>query len=455
MFLINIIHKMDNIADTPDVNEPEIDPGINVQWVLTLEHKIPANNLWHNMLAMFPIHEIWVDYLYRLNKLQVDNRFRLPLSPYNFRDNEFKTPLLKTIVDASRTVDIKAKEGFVHCFRTLLTYRELYRYVLGSFLASRIEVRVEALKAKAVGRKKERIAAGEEKIRIKGIPIRTFHIQDNSAETIRALSPVIHQVEFETGSTLNWQSLTTYTNARDDIEKCSHIKNKSQWIGGVSGDGCNLANIRSWTNTLSIRLKNRVDVIVVNGTTDTNIDNYGEANYNEHNLDYVNPQLNTAYAIGFALSSLNVGGCAMIYLEEFHSSLMISCIHIFSIQFADVRIIHTRAEDRLFLCGINFIGGVSSRLINKLYDVNDTNISLFAIEYMNEQTFISTVEMLASVAKYITKWRLDQYTKLINIYHDLSLREQDTPKFSEYQRKFLEESYPSIAKEWSVACKYE
>lgn len=440
---------MDNVF--VDVNNVPVTTTYNMQWNLTQKQNNLRLEILTHTQAVFPLEEIWVDYLQQLKEIQDNNRFRLPLNPYNFRDNGFKTPLLKMIIDASRTIDVTPDvfgassdvnteianterinterintKLFTRCnFRTWLTYRELYHDVLGKNFMTRVEVRVDLQKSKAVGRRKERIASGEEKVRVKGIPIRTFHVQDNSGMTVVALKPIIHKVEFATGSTLTWQLLSTYTQTRDEDEKCEHIKDKLQWMGGVDGDGCNLSNIRAWSNRIITQMKSCVDVIVINGVH--NVHN----GHNVHNVHNVHADaIYTCNAIGFALRTLTTDGCAMIALDEFHSPSVISCIHMFAMCFMTAKIIHIRAEDRLFLCGINFIGGkngISSKIVDRIFAHGDdkNGSSIFCTDYMNGEAFTETVEVLLCVIKNVTKYRIDQYKKIVRVYNEIVANTMD------------------------------
>lgn len=430
-------------------------------FTLTQKVPIPTADNWESVSAHFPLEEIYMRYTHDLRALQNKFQLRKELCPDNFRGNKFSTELLSKIVEYSQTTVRKlisevGEDSHVsvgdfslnkHVFTpsekplhsaSYYTYLELYRKVFSTSFTNRIRTRYEEIKNKAVGRRK--IHLEEVGVKIKGVPLRSFHILDDSADSTKSFRIIINQIESETGSSIAWNHLSTYSHTRDNYDRIEHIKDSAHWTKGVDGDGCTIANIRAWKNKITTVLKN-VDVCIINnvGTdcTDTAQDLPFVLENSEQECDL------TAGAIGFVLMNLNPSGTAIISLQI--SSLVnastISLIHLFSLCFDEVRIIHTEAEDRIFLCGVEFKGNIISRQYPEIINACLSRRSIFSTAYMNGDEFTSTVEKLLNIIRAATEWRLAQYKKMFDIYEKMS-KSFSGRVINGHIERMLEEYYP-------------
>lgn len=395
---------------------------------------IPPPEAWVSSPAQFPTEEVQREYTANLKLLQEKYRLRNELCQYDFRGNNFTTDLLKQITDYSRTI---TKYLYDQPERGPLyyTYWEVYHTIFTKDFMLRIQARYDMIKSKAFGRKKERLE--EIGVKIKGVPIRSFHIADDSADSGRAFARVINKIEAETGSTIAWNHLTTYTQDRSGADRIEHVKDAAHWIKGVDSDSCNLANIRAWKNKITTALKT-VDIIVVNEVGDMADDDSSP----------------TVCAIAFVLMNLNPDGYAIISLRDFSSAAAVSVIHLFACAFEKSNIIHTVASDRLFLCGSRFKNNVIAAQYKHLYTACITPThSIFSPEYMNGPAFTQTVETLLNVIRAASNWREQQYRKLFSIYDELS-NSLSGKIIKGHVEKVLEERYPDQSGRWRAAMEY-
>ena len=386
---------------------------------------------WGSTPAQFPTEEAQAEYVAELKTIQEKYRLRNELCPYNFRGNKFSTDLLNKIVDYSKTVT-KHINGERN--ERYYTFWELFHVIFTKNFMDRIQARYEIIKSKAVGRKKERLE--EAGVKIKGVPLRSFHVLDDSAHSVSAFTHVVRTIEAETGSTIAWNHLSTYSQNRTEEDRIEHVKNSIHWTKGVNGDGCNIANIRAWKNKITTVLKT-VDIIIIN--------------------DVGAPAEDTdplACAIAFVLMNLNADGYAIIALQEFSSAASISMIHLFSKCFEKSSIIHTVAEDSLFLCGSGFKNNIVSRQYKHLYVACNTPAnSIFTSEYMNDESFTQTVETLLNVVRAAGHWRIQQYQKMFSVYDDLS-QSASSKMIKGHVEKVLGEQYPDESARWREAVRF-
>lgn len=430
-------------------------------FTLTINAQTPQSDMWESTPAQFPTDELYTTFLRDLTALQDKHRLRRALCPDNFRGNKYSTELLNKIVEYSRTeirsmaVDESTSSEKTQT-STYYTYMELYRKVFTSSFINRIRTRYEVIKSKAVGRRKAHLE--EVGVKIKGVPLRSFHVLDNSADTTKAFRIIINYIESETGSSIAWNHLSTYSHVRDAYDRIEHVKDAAHWTKGVDGDGCNIANIRAWKNKITTVLKN-VDIIVINDVGTDSANTGGDCTDRVETVDTVNAvntvnTVNTADttdsdltagAIAFVLMNLNPSGTAIISLQisALTTASTVSMIHLFALCFEEVRVIHTEVEDRLFLCGIEFKGNIISRHHAHMITACQTKNSIFTTAYMNGEDFTTTVEKLLNIIRAASEWRLAQYNKMFSIYEKLSGSLSSRMVRGHIERA-LEEYYPTI-----------
>lgn len=388
---------------------------------------------WESTPAQFPTAEAYNEYLADLKTLQEKYRLRNALCPHNFRGNQFSTELLSKIVDYSRNVTRYLNGENNERYYMFL---ELFHTIFAKNFTDRIQARYEVIKSKAVGRRKEKLE--EVGVKIKGVPLRSFHILDDAGYSVKAFTNVVKYIEAETGSTISWNHLSTYSNRRSPEERIEHVKDSSYWTKGVDGDGCNISNIRAWKNKITTILKT-VDIIIINdlGTP------------SEESSDPL------ACAIAFVLMNLNADGYAAISLGDFSSAASISMVHLFSKCFERATIIHTIADDNLFLCGSRFKNNIISPHYKHLFTACITpGNSIFSTEYMNGESFTETVESLLNVVRAASEWRLQQYKKLFSVYEELS-QSASSKMIKGHVEKVLGDYYPDESARWREAVQYK
>jgi hypothetical protein len=472
-------------------------------FTLTIAGDIPSADAWESTPAQFPTEELYAAYIKDLAALQSKYRLRNTLCPDNFRGNRFANELLVKVVEYSRTATRKLISDNVDITHTPLThtagthtagthmgstqhsvqyytYLELYRKVFSKVFINRIRTRYEDIKSKAVGRRKAHLE--EVGVKIKGVPLRSFHVLDNSGDSSKAFRITINYVEAETGSSIAWNHLSTYSHERTTYDRVEHVKDSTHWTKGVEGDGTSLANIRAWKNKITTVLKN-VDVIVINAqNVDTSAGSGGSAgsvgsvgsigsvnsvgsvgsvsSIGNVSTDCTDAPTDgedasfdfTASAISFVLMNLNSAGSAIISLRisSLANASTVSLVHLFALCFESSQVIQTVAEDRLFLCGSGFKSNVISRHYSHMVAACQTKNSIFSSEYMNGEAFTGTVEKLINVIRAASGWRLLQYKKMLEIYEKLSVSES-TRLLRGHVEKVLEEYYPDDSSEWKAS----
>lgn len=406
-------------------------------FTLTSNNIIPIE-AWVSTPSKSPLEDTFDIFVEELGRLQSRYNLRNALCPDNFRGNNFTNELLLKIVEFSRTATRKLTMDSPNTVPTVAaptvtyyTYMELYKKVFSASFIERIRKRYEEIKSKAVGRRKDRLE--ESGVKIKGVPLRSFHILDDSADSSKAFRITVNYIESETGSSIAWNHLSTYSSARSLYDRTEHVKDPSHWIKGVDGDDVNIANLRAWKNKIITVLKN-VDVIVVNAVSNGSADESTD---------------NTACAIAFSLMNLNSSGTAIISfaISSLVHSSTVSLVHLFARCFERVQVIHTIADDRLFLCGVEYNGLVISRNYAHLITACQTRASIFSAEYMNGPEFTETVERLLNIIRAASSWRLAQYQKMLSIYEKLS-GSLVGKMLNSHIDKTLQEYYPDESKHW-------
>jgi hypothetical protein len=389
--------------------------------------------------AQFPLEDLKVDFLRRLKTLQEKHYLRRELSPYNFRA-QFTDELLTTIASASTVARYLGEES-----PDYYAMIEVYRSVTQHFI-DRIRSKAEHIKNHAVGRRKERLE--EHGVKIKGVPMRSFHGCDNSGDSIRALSKAINMIEGETGSSVSWQYIASYTSTRSEDQRTEHIKNSQHWTKEVEGCGYTPANIRAWSNKIVMAIKCADVVVALTSTlTSTHTDTLASALTSA--LTDTHTTHTTLGGIIFALRTTTEDGCAIVELLDFTSPACISAIHLFSQSFVRAEIVCTIASDRLFLCGSRF-RGLSAKTLKGLVEFSEIgkdDLSLFSAEYMAGEDFTKTVEILCNVYRETTAARYENTEKLLSIHSQL-VRSVSGRLMQGHIKRVLDDEYPDTSSQW-------
>ncbi len=402
---------------------------------LTPQHKlVPSISNWGNSSEETLVSDQNESYTESLRQLEYEYKIRSPLNPNNVFDNVWPTALLREIAIASYPLrdllDGKLGKLTVNATREWLCFWEIYaRCIIPTFI-QRLKARLEATKDKARNRAKERKIVYEEKDvpQLKGVPLRSFHIHDVT-NTIQPMQKAVSKIEYESSVQLNWDWMAVY-DAPTEVDRLEINKNLSKWVVGVSGDtGFSVPNMRAWKNKIAVGLKT-ADIIVDNSNTE-----------------------DKTSGIAFSLMNLAPGGSTVLYLPKISSTAHIAMIHLFSHCFEYSEIIHTQAEDRLFLHGSGFLNNLNAKHIKLLYtfcdnDPGDSNQTPFSHEYVTGDEFMETIATIITVNTAVHAWRYEYYEKVLLLNQQL-VKSASARTFDHYQEQFLEENYPDQSKKWA------
>ncbi len=372
--------------------------------------------------AASPLTEVVDSYLKDLQAVATKYHVRADLYPWDFRGTPAVTPELVKTIEYSRTYT----RGIVGVTPISLAYWEVYRVIFAGSFADKIAARAEDIKSKAVGRRRERL--DELGVKIKGVPLRSLHLFDDSSNSIRAMSRTINRVEIDSGSTVTWNWLATYTENRTEAERVDHVRDREHWI---PSDNFSIANMRLWKNKIAVVLKT-VDIITTCSTAYQGCDP-------------------VASAVATVVSNLNANGYAVVLLHDFSTTASISYIHLFTRCFRSVKLVHTLADDRLFLCGCDFVPPPARALQKIMSGVESATVSIYSATYMATPEYLATVNTLLNTLRAIGVYRVAEYDRLFKTYFSLN-----TPagKLFNAADKLLGAEYPDASNKWREATNY-
>jgi len=200
----------------------------------------------------------------------------------------------------------------------------------------------------------------------------------------------------------------------------------------VTGEDTSTSTLRQWKNAIDIGLK-RMDLLV------SCIDSCVES------------------IIIFALYALDLGASAIIKVPFLKYSSLVASIHLFCMCFKNVNIVHTIANDSIYLVGVDLI-----HKIDLLEDFNENykgfhDTILFKDSYIEDENtrllFTDTVDNLLNFSNKVYKWRLKYYEKLFDTVNELT-SSVAALLFTKYNIRILEEQYPEKTAEWKKKTKY-
>lgn len=434
---------------------------------VTTNRIIPTSGDYSKTLAEFPLETLFNIHCEVLDNLLIKHRINIKLDPLDVYANRYSDILMSKIALASWPLGkLIAEEMNFPITPDWLSYWELYFRCLYVSLGERME-RVKQDNVRVDPRKQDYESRG---IR-RAVPIRSFHIHDNSGDSIIPLSKCLNKIEFNTGVSIKWDYVSTFTPSRTVDQRIMHEKNRQKWILGVDGNGKPQMNIRAWSNSLKSTIK-VADIIVSNSADDT------------------------AYILAFTLLNLAPGGHAIIYIPCISGAGLISLIHLYRLVFTKCVIYHMLATDRIYVCGNDFlsIDVVQRKIILDWCDKGGSNISLFSSRYMDgdlnsvkidseptkialrqtktgkstleentgvsssassgasssakNTTFIDTVTMLIDISQAVYDWRYAYYEKQIILYIQLS-KSSAAAQFNGYVAEKLTESYTDVSRKWT------
>lgn len=387
---------------------------------LTLAHRSPLGVVFTK--AELPISGQHIAYIESIRRLEQEYKVRNLDVDCVDSDSTYQTELLKTIYDASyplkdlMTVATGSTSDTSNVTKTWLAFWEVYARKLTPQLTQKLNTKHAAAVAKQ---------SNPQRTVKKSITFRSFHV--HAPVSVLTLQRSIQRVEFSTSGQINWDWISARRMNVTVDEQNEISKNPAKWIVGADGDGSlSVANLRSWKNTANVQLKT-IDLIV-------------SAEDTEH----------VSSAI-FALLNCAIGGSAIIYIPRCSTTLTATIVHLFANCFESTEIIHTLAEDRLFLVGIGFSGKLKAtqqkqlyELVGKLHDDLDETTAVVDIE---SESFVATLEKLIAMNDTLYKWRHDYYEKMLMLHEQLSTS-SSAKLFTGYIDEVLAANYKDQSKKW-------
>lgn len=389
---------------------------------LTPKNKVvPGPADWYQTSASLPVADQEPFVIESLRDLSRSYHSRVKPDADNIHRTKWPTDLLQQIYETSYPLrglfDMKTT---VKINKEWLSYWEIYAKSFAESLSKRMKLRSETARKVNTSH-------------LRGVPVRTFHIADNSGNSLQTIQKVINKIEYNTGVQINWEWLATYNNNATPNDRSEHIKNKDRWLAGVDGEGkLVVSNMRAWRNKITTTLKS-VDMIIDNSDdTDTK-----------------------AAGIAFALINLTSGGGAIIHIPKINSTSIASMIYLFSNCFETTEIIHTVADDRMYLRGDGFLDNLTAKHHKHLYDLCEAlpgspNISPFTQKFMSGDDFTDAVDKMLKLNVAINGWRYDYYEKIFKLNNQLTSNASNAT-FDSYTETFLEDKYTDETEKWVAA----
>ncbi len=370
-----------------------------------------------------PIHGQHVTHIDDIRRLEREYKVRNLDTECVDSGSIYQTELLKTIYDASYPLkdftnvvqseqNVKEPQTDKTIDKTKLAFWEVYARKIIPALSAKLDIKY----------KKKEPTDDKRPQRIPRFTFRSFHI--HAPISVIAFQRAIQRIEFNTGVVINWDWIVTHFPHVTIEEQIEMVKNPTKWIVGADGDGTlSIANLRSWKNTANVQLKT-IDMIV-SAETD----------------EFVQ-------AVLFAVLNCAIGGMAVIHIPRCSTTAAATCIHLFTQCFESTDIIHTLAEDRLFLVGIGFSKSLSTKQQKQIYDYIASDLENdAAVVDIESEGFIATLEKLIAMNATLYQWRHNYYEKMLMLHEQLSTS-SSAKLFTDYIDETLAANYKDQSKKW-------
>jgi hypothetical protein len=344
--------------------------------------------------------------------------------------NNWPTPTLRAIAAASYPLrNLLEKKLTVPNSPEFFSCWEVYISTIFPMLTNGITGKITAAKQRAIAAAEAAKREYREKpTTVRSINLHSIHIHDDNGNSVAAVKKIIARTEYETTIPIIWN--WTAVHSRNEV-----TKDPDNWITGIDGTGAvSIANMRGWKNKIATKYKG-ANIIIIN---------------NRREDDVVN-------SIVFALSNLLAGGGAIIYIPRVSSTAVVSMIHLFAQCFDKTSILHTIAEDKMFLCGTGFTDKLSAkniRLLGEFCELGPGQISPFTAEYMATEPFTSTVTLCVELNAHVQRWRYEAYEKIILLNAQLAAS-ASMRTFDRYLDTFLADQYADESDKWAAATKFD
>lgn len=226
--------------------------------------------------------------------------------------------------------------------------------------------------------------------------IRSAHICDNRAIGARVMQGITRRLSRSISASISWRWVSTYGISDASPELVTSM-NPDNWAAAITNN-CDLspANIRAWKNKISMTL--RAPDLIVGSSADT-IGN-----------------------IVIALITLAPAGVAIVPLVESYNAGVASFVHIFRQCFARSVIYHATADDRLYLCGIDYLNNLNDKYKDLLVRFQETytsgNQCPFTTTYVQSGEFLDTIDHIIAALAEVSEWRIAYYEKALSVAED-------------------------------------
>ncbi len=366
----------------------------------------------NRQLAGSALPEIWVSATYSAPlscglKLQT----RVVLNPDSIDKTVWPTALLKKIYTLSRPVQLPSRTS------EWAAYWEVYSHMLNGH-ADRPFFIGDSSKA-AQNAMKEMLSISESFARIKS------HIQE-AADIVRNRS-IDCSIGSDASGNMSADDIsrnipdTTLDTLADSAQAWMDVTKSTHWPISVES-ASDPAVLRAWKNKITIAGE-KPDIIVGAGTDGKVLE------------------------IAFALANVTAGGMIVIYLPRLSGSV-IAMIHICAQFFEYTRIIHTIAQDNLYLCGS--IANPPSNAIKNLIYRSCLQLKGDQLPFA-ETDMHTTVEKLAGLERIMT-WRRNEYEKILKINTELT-KSTSSKLFNNYDT-YIKMQYRDFTDDWAFITNY-
>lgn len=157
--------------------------------------------------------------------------------------------------------------------------------------------------------------------------------------------------------------------------------------------------------------------------------------------------------IAFSIMNLAAGGIAIIRIPRITGAI-IPIVHLFTRCFSRTYILHTVAEDRIFLCGEEFLDSLTSkhcRLLSARCEESPM-ASPFTPEYAKSDSFVETVTDIMRVGRAIQTWRYEYYEKMFMLHQ--RLKSASAILFAARADDLLADNYKDMSEDWIATTRF-
>lgn len=379
---------------------------------LTPQYKIVPTGVWGRSAPALMTSSQDIINIESMRELEQYYGIRARLDSISINKNKWPTDIMRQIYESSDPLrELREAKTTVKLTPEWLTFWEVYARTLTPSLIARMQRRRSAKKGPP-----------------RPLPFRTLHVHDNGSESVSTMQKVINKVEFEGGMPLAWDWLAIAGPRPTHAETIEMVKDP-RWLKSPEGDTISVGNMRSWRNKISIGLKT-LDAIIIDSKAEED----------------------TAASIAFALINIGAGGSVIISLPRVAAASVVSMIYLLAQCFEKTTLIHTMAEDRMFVYGDNYLAALTAKHHKMLYEYCElepgaTNQSPFVSAHVESAEFGEILDKVIVANTSIQRWRYEYYDTLLTI-NDHLVKSVSNATFENYIGTYLADRYKDESKRW-------